>query len=143
MTSATTKIDIHLTQKRQKIDGYGASNAWMSYQIRQCGSSLMTLLFDPVNGVGLTILRMRIPTDTINPSSTTWNWSGDNDNVAVIQQAMALAGSDLKILATPWTPPAWMKTNNNVNNGGALSTAHYGDYAQFFVTFIQQYATRF
>jgi glucosylceramidase len=47
---------------------------------------------------------------------------------------------NIKIIATPWTAPTWMKVNTTGNNGytgGSLNTAYYGAYALYFVKYIQ------
>jgi glucosylceramidase len=43
---------------------------------------------------------------------------------------------NIKILATPWSPPVWMKDNGNTM-GGSLKPEYYGVYAQYFVKYIQ------
>ena len=45
--------------------------------------------------------------------------------------------SSIKILATPWSPPAWMKDNNSLK-GGSLLPQYYKVYAQYFVKYIQE-----
>lgn len=45
---------------------------------------------------------------------------------------------DLELLASPWSPPAWMKTNNEMCHGGVLKKEFYPVYAQYLVKFIQQ-----
>ncbi len=51
----------------------------------------------------------------------------------------------VQILATPWSPPGWMKTNDalgNFNNTGRLLRTAYGPWARYFVRFIQAYTRR-
>lgn len=57
------------------------------------------------------------------------------DVVPVMREILAIA-PDIKILASPWSAPAWMKTNNDVK-GGALKYEYYPAYAQYFVKYIQ------
>ena len=59
----------------------------------------------------------------------------------MIRHAQAVTGADFKIMASPWTPPPWMKTNNDWN-GGKLKEAHYPTFAKYFVKYIQAYAER-
>ena len=42
---------------------------------------------------------------------------------------------NIKLLATPWSPPAWMKTNDGAS-GGSLLPQYYAVYAQYFVKYI-------
>lgn len=51
-------------------------------------------------------------------------------------------GSDLKFLLSPWSPPAWMKDNADMNNGGHLLNQFKEVWAQYFVTFIKKMKER-
>ena len=53
---------------------------------------------------------------------------------ASVLKAAKAKNSALKIFASPWTPPAWMKTNNSLY-GGKLSTNRYSDYANYLVKY--------
>jgi glucosylceramidase len=44
---------------------------------------------------------------------------------------------NIKIIATPWSPPVWMKDNGS-SIGGSLKPEYYGVYAQYFVKYIQE-----
>jgi glucosylceramidase len=58
-------------------------------------------------------------------------------------QKIVKANPNIQILANPWSAPAWMKGNDNLDNGlhgGVLLEQDYAAYAQYFVKFIQQYA---
>jgi glucosylceramidase len=46
---------------------------------------------------------------------------------------------DLKVLVSPWSPPAWMKTNNDMKYGGKLKEEYKKTWAEFFVKFIKAY----
>ena len=62
--------------------------------------------------------------------------------IPALQQARAINPA-LEILANPWSPPAWMKTNDSLDNQGgqgALLSSAYGPLAQYFVDFIKAYA---
>jgi glucuronoarabinoxylan endo-1,4-beta-xylanase len=62
------------------------------------------------NQIGLSIIRLRI-----DPNK---NWASE------ISNAQGASKRGAQVMATPWTAPAWMKTNNNVN-GGSLKTDQY------------------
>ena len=57
----------------------------------------------------------------------------------MIQDALKVAGADFKIMASPWTCPPWMKTNQHWN-GGELKREYYSVFADYFVKYIQAYA---
>ena len=56
----------------------------------------------------------------------------------MIQDALKVAGADFKIMASPWTCPPWMKTNNHWN-GGELKKEYYSVFADYFVKYIEAY----
>ena len=56
----------------------------------------------------------------------------------MIQDALKVEGADFKIMASPWTCPPWMKTNNHWN-GGELKKEYYSVFADYFVKYIQAY----
>jgi glucosylceramidase len=64
----------------------------------------------------------------------------DQSKVIPVLKAILAINPAIKILASPWTPPTWMKTNNN-SVGGSLLTQYYGVYAQYFVQYIQAMKT--
>ncbi len=56
-----------------------------------------------------------------------------------IQAAQAVAGTPFKLLVSPWSPPAWMKSNGQMNQGGHLLPQFANAWARCFVRFIQAY----
>jgi len=60
--------------------------------------------------------------------------------IPFIQAAQSAAGRPLKLLASPWSPPAWMKSNRQMNQGGTLLPEYRQAWARCFVRFIQAYA---
>jgi glucosylceramidase len=57
-----------------------------------------------------------------------------------IQAALRVAGRPIHLLASPWSPPAWMKDNGRMNNGGKLLPQYRQAWARCYVRFIQAYA---
>ncbi len=57
-----------------------------------------------------------------------------------IQAAREVAGDNIDLLVSPWSPPAWMKTNGQMNHGGSLRPECRQAWARCFVKFIQAYA---
>lgn len=58
-----------------------------------------------------------------------------NDVIPVMKEILAI-NPNIKIMGSPWSAPAWMKTNNNVR-GGQLKKECYGVYALYFVKYIE------
>ena len=57
------------------------------------------------------------------------------DVIPVLKEILAIR-PEIKILGSPWSPPAWMKTNNDVK-GGELKPEYYGAFAKYFVKYIE------
>ncbi|MDR1532244.1 MAG: glucosylceramidase [Clostridiales bacterium] len=53
-----------------------------------------------------------------------------------IKQAQTAAGGKLTVMSSPWSPPAWMKTNGNMLRGGKLKREYYPVWADYFVKYI-------
>ncbi|ONI40384.1 hypothetical protein AN639_00960 [Candidatus Epulonipiscium fishelsonii] len=70
----------------------------------------------------------------------TFSLDCDKDYVIpFIKEALNFKGEKISLLASPWSPPAWLKTNNNMLKGGKLKTEYYEVWAKYFVKYIQAY----
>jgi glucuronoarabinoxylan endo-1,4-beta-xylanase len=113
--AATAMVNLSSTQ--QTIRGFGGASVWMGLMT----NAEMDLLFGSGAGtVGLSILRIRIAPDN--------NWATELENAKKARARGAI------VMATPWTPPAGMKTNNDVV-GGSLKTSEYVNYANYLSNF--------
>lgn len=93
---------------------------------------LMTAYFDKTKGIGYTLARTNI--HSCDFSSDTYTYINEGDaalktfnvqhdkqyRIPFIKQAIAAAGGKLPLFASPWSPPAFMKTNNDILHGGHL-----------------------
>ncbi len=113
----------------QTIRGFGGSSAWIS----NFSSGQADALFGSGSGqLGLSILRVRIDPSTDTGGAANWGTELHNAQLASTRGA--------SVIATPWTPPADMKTNNNTV-GGALNSASYGAYANYLQSFVSYMAS--
>jgi glucuronoarabinoxylan endo-1,4-beta-xylanase len=118
--AVTCTVDV--TTTKQKIDGFGAGVVFLNNGIERLTDAQMDQLYGTTDQqAGLTLLRVRIAPD------------GNNANNLLDAQKAHARGA--RILATPWTPPAAMKTSNSTIHGSLLP-AHYGAY----VTHLNNYA---
>jgi len=110
----------------QTIRGFGGATAWMP----QLSSAEANALFSNGNSqqMGLSILRVRI-----DPAGS-GNWGTELANAQAAQARGAI------VIATPWTPPAALKSNNNVV-GGILNTSSYAAYANHLQSFVNFFAS--
>lgn len=70
----------------------------------------------------------------------------DKEIIPFIQKAMEKqkewSSCDMKMLMSPWSPPAFMKTNGDMNHGGKLLPEYADAWARYYVRFIEEYAKR-
>ncbi|HEX6479163.1 MAG TPA: glycoside hydrolase, partial [Ktedonobacteraceae bacterium] len=165
-TGNSSTITVNEHQELQQMDGFGAavtdSSAWLIYNKMSANqrTMLMQHLFSPTQGIGISFVRIPMGASDFSvsgpysyddlPAGQTdphlKNFSINHDLayiIPVLQQAQSL-NPNLKFMANPWSPPAWMKTNGSMlgtYNGvhGTLVSSDYGPLAQYFVKFIQAY----
>ncbi|UZT98166.1 glucosylceramidase [Chryseobacterium fluminis] len=149
-----TTIEIDASQIFQTVDGFGYTLTGGSVEVMNHLSAakkqeLLNDLFGS-SGIGVSYLRISIGASDLNSSVFTYNDmpAGQKDltlsqfslvkDQAVIQMLKDILAinPNIKILATPWTAPVWMKTNEN-SVGGSLKPEYYNVYAQYFVKYIQ------
>jgi glucosylceramidase len=57
----------------------------------------------------------------------------------MIKAALAISKTPFKLFASTWSPPAWMKTNGEMNEGGSLKPEYRDAWARYYVRYIQEY----
>lgn len=107
--------------------------------------------FSKTNGIGYTLARTNIHSCDFSSGSYTYidegdkhlnSFSIDHDKqfrIPLIKRAMETAGGNLTLYASPWSPPAFMKSNNHMLKGGKLLPGFYQPWANYFVKFIKAY----
>ncbi|RXG58485.1 putative glucosylceramidase 4 [Armadillidium vulgare] len=70
---------------------------------------------------------------------STHPYSYDESKIPLLKQAVSLASDDFYILASPWSPPSWMKTNGKFNESGELLRDMWQPYANYLVKFFEMY----
>lgn len=153
-------IRVDATQQYQEMDGFGASltdsSAWLMWN--KLGASqkteLMRKVFDRRVGIGISFLRQPMgatdfsasgnysyddmPPGQTDPHLTHFSISHDSQYIIpLIKQALSI-NRMLKVVALPWSPPAWMKTSRDMN-GGSMNIAYFPSLAQYFVDFVEAY----
>jgi glucosylceramidase len=152
-------IDIDPAQTFQEMDGFGASLTESSAYLlcsRELGEErrhkVMADLFDPNVGIGLSYLRQPM-------GSSDFRLEGANDCtyedvpgdfridrdqeyiIPLLKEALSL-NPRLKIMGSPWSAPAWMKDSGKLAGGRLIDSDRIYDlYAQYFVRYIQAYAS--
>jgi glucosylceramidase len=142
----------------QTMDGFGytmtqaSAYVLMTLMSSTQRSAALSELFDPTNGIGVSFLRIGVGATDLSTAVYTYNDlpAGQTDVtmsqfslngpdltylVPVLQQILQIA-PNVKIIATPWSAPTWMKSNGSFV-GGNLNTAYYDAYALYFVKYVQ------
>ncbi len=147
------------TRRRfQTLQGFGgafteaAATTWQRLSEGQRAVFLRDC-FDPVHGHGYTLCRVHMNSCDFSLGNYAHvETPGDVDLAGfhierdrqallpMIRAAAQVAGQPLQLLVSPWSPPAWMKTNGCMNDGGKLKSEYRQAWARCFVRFIQAYA---
>ncbi|HEY0378502.1 MAG TPA: carbohydrate-binding protein [Pyrinomonadaceae bacterium] len=159
-SGGTNPVFVDEGQTYQQVEGFGASvtdsAAYLLNQIATpaARSSAMNNLFTRSGGgIGISFLRNPmgasdlarfhysyddLPAGQTDPNLTSFSIAHDQaDIIPIIIQARQL-NPQLKIMATPWSPPGWMKTSGSMIGGSLLPTMH-APFANYFVKYIQAY----
>ncbi|HEX8021985.1 glycoside hydrolase family 30 protein, partial [Mucilaginibacter sp.] len=152
-----TTITVDDKQHYQPIDGFGFALTGGSamHIIRMSADSRAALLKNLFavtgNDIGISYLRLSIgasdlnekvfsyddmPGDQTDPTLKHFDLGPDKADVIPVMKQILAINPAIKILGSPWSPPAWMKTNNDTR-GGRLKPDCYPVYAKYLVKYIQ------
>jgi glucosylceramidase len=152
-------ISVDETKKYQQIDGFGASltdsSAWLLWHklTDQQRKEVLEKLFSPTKGIGLSVLRQPMgasdfaiedysyddmPQGETDPELKHFTIDRDRAYIIPILRDAFKLNANLKIIASPWSPPGWMKTSGSMIQGSLLPSA-YAALAKYFVRFVQAY----
>jgi len=150
-------IEIADQKTLQPIDGFGFALTWGSAELLEHmdpgkRKALLKELFGTAShDVGVSYLRVSIGASDLNeyvysyddlpagqtdPELARFSLKDDQKYVIPILKRILAIRPDMKILGSPWSAPAWMKTNGDVK-GGRLKPEYYEAYAKYFVKYIQ------
>jgi glucosylceramidase len=141
----------------QRIEGFGgafteaAATTWLQLSPAQ-RQAFLQACFCPEQGHGYTLCRVHMNScdfalGNYAHAETDGDHALDGFNIErdrqallpMIQAAQRLVAAPLKLLVSPWSPPAWMKDTGRMNEGGRLRPECRAAWAQCFVRFIQAY----
>lgn len=144
------------SKKFQVIEGFGgaltdAAAETFTKLPKRAQRDLLDAYFDPVKGIGYSLGRTHINSCDFSSDSYAYAEPGDAElktfsvahdrrfRLPFIKAALATAGGPVKIFASPWSPPAWMKTNGNMLQGGQLKPEYRDSWARYFARFVEEY----
>jgi len=112
---------------------------------------ILDAYFDPDKGIGYTLGRTSIHSCDFSSGSYTYVGEGDKElksfsvdhdrqfRIPFIKRAVTAARGTLTLFCSPWSPPAFMKTNNDMLHGGQLRPEFAPSWANYFAKFIKAY----
>jgi glucosylceramidase len=156
-TGSNLTIDVDDGQKFQSIDGFGFALTGGSAQhlMRMAPANRAAILRETFstagNGIGVSYLRLSIGASDLNdhvfsyddlppgekdPKLARFSLGPDRADVIPVMKEILAINPDIRILGSPWSAPAWMKSNQAVK-GGHLLPEYYQVYADYFVRYIR------
>lgn len=157
-TATADVIEVDDKQSFQVIDGFGftltgGSAMHLANMTAENRAALLKELFATDSTfIGTSYLRISIGASDLDATVFSYNdlAAGETDVnmdkfdltpdkkylIPILKEILAI-NPNIKILGSPWSPPTWMKTNNN-SKGGSLKPDYYDAYAKYFVKYVQQ-----
>lgn len=142
------KITVHPEQSFQSIDGFGFTLTGGSAQlIQQLEPTKRAALLEELFGKnGISVLRIGVGATDLDATVFSYEDKprkfslepSKTDFIPVLQQILAINPA-IKLMATPWSPPTWMKDNGE-SKGGSLLEKYYITYANYLATYIEKMA---
>lgn len=149
-------VFVEPTKTFQKFFGIGGAITDASAEVfdklsKDKQKELMNAYYDKEKGIGYSLLRTTIHSSDFASGSYTYIKEGDKDlktfninhdrqfRIPMIKEAIKTAGGKLTLYASPWSPPAFMKSTNNMLKGGTLLPEYYQSWANYYTKFIKAY----
>lgn len=155
--SATPDVSVDPTKPLQAIEGFGGAfneHGWSALLALEPAErhAVMKAIFDPKEGLRFNLARAPIGASDYSTDRYTLNetrgdfamakFSIERDKKLLIPYVRAARElrPDLKIWASAWTPPTWMKTNQTFDSGAMKDEPKmYGAYALYLAKFVESY----
>ncbi len=151
-------LNIYSDLKFQEFYGFGG--AFTSSSAENFGKmsdktkeEFINLMFNKEKGLGYNFCRCTI--NSCDFSEKEYTYTDENDEtlesfdiahdekniIPMIKSALTESG-EMFLFASPWSPPAWMKDNGSMYEGGKLLKEYYPVWAEYYVKFIKEYQDR-
>lgn len=160
-SSTASSIVIDTTKKFQTMDGFGYTltggsvDMFMQMPAAARSKLLEELFGKDEHSISVNFLRLTIgasdlsdsvytydevPKGETDPQLTRFSLDKDRADVIPLIKEILAINPAIRFIATPWTPPVWMKDNGS-SIGGSLKPEYYATYAQYFVKYIKEMKT--
>ncbi len=152
-------IAVNSNEQFQKFMGFGgafteAASVTFSKLDEKKQEEAVNAYFDKDRGLGYTLGRVHINSSDFSLENYTYIEENDCElksfdisreeitTIPLIHRATKIAGEKLTILASPWSPPAFMKDTKEMNYGGKLLDEYKNLWANYYVKFIEEMEKR-
>ncbi|AGB40277.1 O-glycosyl hydrolase [Halobacteroides halobius DSM 5150] len=150
-------LEINQEEEYQEITGFGgafteAGGYTLSQIPEEKRQEVIEAYFHPEKGIGYTLCRTHINSCDFSLGNYAYTETeGDTELedfdisrdkeylIPFINDALNVEEAEFKLFASPWSPPAWMKTNERMNQGGSLKEEYWQTWANYFAKYIKEY----
>jgi len=153
-----SSIKVDPAETFQTVEGFGYTLTGGSAEVINSLSSsrkqelLQKLFGKGEDGIGISYLRLSVGASDLSSDTFSYNdlpegqtdedlsefsLEPDMQDLIPLLQEILEINPDISLMATPWSPPVWMKDNNSTI-GGSLKPEYYQVYAQYLVRYIQE-----
>lgn len=155
--SCTARATVDFKRRMQEISGFGVAAAGGAAELVAleppgARSRLLSLFFSTTSGAGFSIVRTEVGSGsasgaaTIEPKPGVFDWvpvtlSRDHGQLLVLRGAQMMGVK--QVLASVWSPPAWMKSNRSVDDGGHVLPSDYAKYARYLAEYVNGYPAHY
>ncbi|MDN4039671.1 glycoside hydrolase family 30 protein [Massilia sp. YIM B02443] len=154
-----TAVFVDTRQQYQALFGFGGAVTDATAEVYArltpgAREAFLKAYFDPREGLGYSVLRTTIHSSDFSSASYTYVKEGDKTlgsfsiehdlrhRIPLLRQSLAAArahGTEMRVFASPWSAPAWMKSNKSMLQGGSLLPEYRDLWASYIVKFVQAY----
>ena len=148
-------VKVYPTVKRQKLVGIGAAlteaagyvYAQMDEPTRRrfielcfgAQGNRYSLVRTSVQSCDFSLVPRAYVDDSSDGELSSFSIEDDFAYVLPLVFAACRENPELQVVASPWSPPSWAKTNRNMKRGGWLSHRHYGMWARMVARYVAEY----
>lgn len=150
------RINVYEDVEYQTVEGFGGSfteAAAVTFQKMSIEKQeeILKAYFGSDNGLGYQVCRTHIGSCDFSLGNYSYVQKDDVELktfhierdkqalIPLIKAAQELCKTDIKLIASPWSPPEWMKTNGMMNRGGKLKEEYRKIWAKYFTKYIKAY----
>ncbi|WP_026728670.1 glycoside hydrolase family 30 protein [Flavobacterium denitrificans] len=155
-TNSTVSINVNTEQTDQTFLGIGGAITDASAEVfaklsPKKQQEFLNAYYDKNKGIGYSLTRTNIHSCDFSSGSYTYIAEGDKElktfnidhdrkyRIPLLKKAIKTAGGKLTLFVSPWSPPAFMKDNNDILHGGVLLPEYAQSWANYYVKFIREY----